>query len=395
MKFFFYFFFIVSFFSFASCGEQPPFSGKIKITPNGDWSNTVYLIQPRNFDGIASSYEGIVLDSAKIDAAGNFVFNKMPESSESVLLQIAIQKRGERFLNKLENEDIEAANYFPLVWENGSNIYVTANADHFQKSFSIKNPSIQNDAMLRLRDIRFESFKNNFSKSERDDHDESKIIERAEALLNFQKPLIEFANECPGLLPAIVAIRWVSIEGDYERVPEFLFNQCEKWKSFLPSHPFVIQLCEKGSRKILPIMKGDVIPDFPMPMFSGETIQLEKLLSKKLTVLDLWASWCAPCRKENRDYLVPLWDNHQDSGFQIIGYALDASDKAWKSAIKKDGADRWLHASHLEGDDSPFFNKLNIKTIPANFLIDGAGKVVAKNLHGEDLVKFVEEYLKN
>ena len=395
MKIIFYFLFVVSFFTFSSCGEQPPFSGEIKITSDSEWANIVYLIQPRNFDGIASSYEGTVLDSAKIDETGNFVFNKMPESPEPILLQVTIQKKGEKFLNKLENDNIEAANYFPMVWENGSNIYVTASANHFQESFSIKNPSIQNDAMLRLRDIRLESIKEHLAFNVIDDHDESRIIKRAEALLNFQKPLMGFAIECPGLIPAMVAIRWVSIEGDYERVPEFIFNQCEKWRNFLPSHPFVIQLCEKSSRKILPTMKGDIIPDFPLPMFSGETIQFKELLDNKLTILDLWASWCGPCRKENRDYLVPLWDNHHEEGFQIIGYALDAGERVWKSAIKKDGADRWLHASHLQGDDSPFLNRLNIKTIPANFLIDGKGKVIAKNLHGEDLVKFVNDYMNN
>ena len=377
----------------TNCGESPPFSGKVTITNDGEWGSMVYLIQPRSFDGIASSYEGIVLDSAIVDVEGNFVFNEMPNAPESILLQIAVQKKGERFLNKLENEHLDRANYFPLIWENGKAINISANAIHFQKSFSIKNPSAQNAAMLRLRDIRIDSFNKHLSINAEDDHDEQKIIEQAEALLNYQKPLMDFANESSELLPAIVAVRWVSIEDDYERVPEFLFNQCEKWKKNTPNHPWVIQLCEKGSREILPVMKGDMIPDFPLPMLSDETFPLKELLSKELTILDLWASWCAPCRTENRDFLVPLWDKHHKAGFQIVGYALDASEKTWKSAIEKDGADRWLHASHLQGDDSPFFNKLNIKTIPANFLIDGSGKVIAKNLHGEDLVKFVDEYM--
>ncbi len=395
MKFYFYFFIIIYFFCFSSCGEQPPFSGKIKITPDSDYASTIYLIQPRNFDEIASSYEGVVLDSAKIDKAGNFSFNKMPEGKEPILLQVAVQKKGEKFLNQLENDSFEAANYFPMIWENGSTISITADVEHFQKSFSIENPSPQNEELIQLRDVRYDSFQKHFSKKDMDAHDENKIIERADALLNFQKPLISFANQTVGLLPAIVAIRWVSVEGDYERVPEFLFNQCEKWKKLNPDHPFVIQLCEKSSRDILPVMKGDIIPDFPLPMLSGDTIQLNKILGKKLTIIDLWASWCAPCRKENRNYLVPLWDKYHEEGFQIIGYAIDAGERAWRSAIKKDGADRWLHASHLQGDESPFFSKLNIKTIPANFLIDEEGKVIAKNLHGEELMTFVNDHMKN
>jgi hypothetical protein len=106
MRIYIYFFFIVSFFSFLSCGDQPPFSGKIEIDPESDWVSRVYLIQPRDFDGITSSYEGVVLDSAIIDTKGNFLFKAMPNAPEPILLQIAIQKEGERFLNKLENDEL-------------------------------------------------------------------------------------------------------------------------------------------------------------------------------------------------------------------------------------------------------------------------------------------------
>lgn len=393
MRFYFYILLVISISILQSCQEQPPFSGGIKIDPDSNWASLVYLIQSRDFDGIASSYEGIVLDSAIVDDNGNFVFNEMPDAKESILIQVAVQKKGERFLNKFENDNLETSNYFPLIWENGNKIFITANADNFQKSFSIKKPSKPNEAMLQLRDIRFESFEKHLSKNDIDAHDENKIIENAEALLNFQKPIMDFAENTPGLLIAMVAIRWVSVEGDYERVPEFLFRQCEKWRNHSPNHPYVIQLCEEGNRSSLPLMQGDNIPNFPMPMLSGDSIPLKDMLGKKLTILDLWASWCAPCRKENRNYLVPLWDKYHDEDFEIIGYALDAGERTWKAAIEKDGADRWLHASHLQGDDSPFFNQLNIKTIPANFLIDGEGKVIAKNLHGEELVKFVNDYI--
>jgi thiol-disulfide isomerase/thioredoxin len=129
-------------------------------------------------------------------------------------------------------------------------------------------------------------------------------------------------------------------------------------------------------------------------MLAGDTLRLQQLLPKgKLTILDLWASWCAPCRRENREVLVPLWDKYHSMGLEIVGYALDASVGAWKKAIATDGASRWPHASHLRGDDAPLMELLRIQTIPANFLLDVEGKVVAKNLHGEELVKFVQKYL--
>lgn len=111
--------------------------------------------------------------------------------------------------------------------------------------------------------------------------------------------------------------------------------------------------------------------------------------------MDIWASWCAPCRVENRNVLVPLWEKYNSEGFQIVAYGLESSETAWSNAIEKDGAFRWLHASHLQGDQNPLMDTLRLKTIPANFLLDEKGRVLAKNLHGEDLIMFVDDYMKN
>ena len=182
------------------------------------------------------------------------------------------------------------------------------------------------------------------------------------------------------------------MEGDYERVPEFIVAQAERWQQEAPVHPWVAQLAAKGDRKSLPVLVGDVLPDSPLPMLSGDTVAMKTLLGKRLTLLDFWASWCAPCRKENRNSLVPLWEKHHGAGFQIVGYALDGSQGTWATAIEKDGVGRWPHASHLQGDDAPLFKELRMTSIPANFLLDQNGKVLAKNLHGEELMKWVEAY---
>jgi thiol-disulfide isomerase/thioredoxin len=129
-------------------------------------------------------------------------------------------------------------------------------------------------------------------------------------------------------------------------------------------------------------------------MRTGDTTGLYKLLGQRLTLLDLWASWCAPCRRENRNVLVSLWDDYHNRGFQIVGYALDSERNIWQAAIEKDGAGRWPHASHLQGDDAPLMQQLRLSTIPANLLLNEQGVIVAKNLHGDALRAFVADYLK-
>lgn len=385
--------FLLSMLVIVSCTDQPSLSGKVKMDPQGDWAPKVYLIDPVTFDGIARSYVGKILDSATVAVDGRFVFDRMPDAPAPRLLEIAIQKKSESHLNKLDNEAPGSGNYFPIIWKNGDQIEISTTADHFQRDLTVKSPSPENEAMLRARDLRLEGFEKFLSGRSPEIHDESGLLEAEKALLDFQRPLMAFAEESEHLLPALAAIRWISTAGDYERIPEFIVGQCEKWSSKRPDHPWVAQLCQYGDREVLPVLKGDMIPNFLLPMLSGDTLALKQLLGKQLTLLDLWASWCAPCRRENRDHLVPLWEEHHQKGFQIIGYALDAGQKAWVRAIEKDGVYRWPQAAHLRGDDSPFFAALRISTIPANFLLDGTGKVVAKNLHGKELAKFVDDYL--
>ncbi|HMQ46203.1 MAG TPA: TlpA disulfide reductase family protein [Saprospiraceae bacterium] len=373
----------------TNCTGQAPLSGKLQLDEG--WAPQVYLIQPRHLDEIATSFVGQVIDSASINADGSFVFEELPNAPDPVLLELVVQPHGTRFANKLENENPMAANYFPIIWKNGDRLQVEASIAQFQSSFSIENPSSGNAALLRLRAIRLAAFQRLKPTTE---HDETQLLEEEAALLSFQQPMMDFAQQTDELLAALLAVRWISPVNDYERIPEFLFAQCQKWQSIQGEHPWVGQLCEKASREQLPILINDQLPDAALPMLAGDTVTLHAVIAnKRLTLLDIWASWCAPCRRENRAVLLPLWEKHHEKGFEIVGYALDASEKAWKKALETDGADRWLHASHLQGDDAPLLATLRIQTIPANFLLDARGKVIAKNLHGQDLVEFVDHYM--
>jgi thiol-disulfide isomerase/thioredoxin len=380
---------------FTGCSKTPPIHGYVILDAKGEWKPTVYLLDPKTWNGIAGSFVGAVLDSAAIGSEGYFAFEKMPDAAESKFFELVIQKKAEaKYANRLDNDDPGTSNYFPIVYKNGDLICVRAEAAHFQRSLTMKKPGAENAALLQLRDIRQAAFgKYLGDKKAGEAHDEAALLDEEKAMRSFQQPIMQFAEQTKLLFPALVAIRWVSIEGDYERIPEFIVGQAERWQQEAPNHPWVAQLAAKGDRKTLPVLVGDVLPDYPLPMLAGDTVALKTQLGKRLTLLDFWASWCAPCRKENRSTLVPLWEKHHGAGFQIVGYALDASQNTWAGAIEKDGVGRWPHASHLQGDDAPLFKELRMTSIPANFLLDENGKVLTKNLHGEELVKWVEAYL--
>ena len=377
-------------FSASRCQTQTPpaLSGHISLRPGR--RPVLYLVQPRSFEEIASNYAGLVVDSAVVQADGSFAFNRFEPPAAPVLLELVIQPVPGRFPNKLIDDDPEKSNYLPLVVQKGMPLRVKAEAEHFQATAMTEPFSADNQALRQLRDIRRQAFGHSPAA---DEHvDEGTLMEQATRLAQFRAPLMAFADTTASMWAALVAVRWVSPENDYERVPEFLSGQCIRWRERYPEHPFTAQLCRRAAPGKLPVMIGDTIPDVPLPMSDGDTLRLHTLLGARLTLIDLWASWCAPCRRENREVLAPLWAEYRDAGLAIVGYALDSSPEAWQAAIRKDGAS-WAQASHLGGDVSPFLEALRVTTIPANFLLDADGKIVARNLHGQALKDFVRVFV--
>ena len=354
----------------------------------------IYLIEPETLREIAASYYGKVIDSAVVNSDGSFEFNNVPKIKEPLLLELALQLTG-KAPNYLQTDDPSRSNYMPILWQLGEHIQITARSDEFQKSFSIEHPSETNKALLDLRDINEKSYQIYLAGKLWQLEDGSQLLEKEQSILQYQTKLMDFADSIPYLMPALVALRWVSPDNIYERIPEFLVNQCDKWMKKQPDHPWVKQLCQEADPSDLPVLVGDVFPNLKFPMLTMDTLALKDLLGKKLTIIDLWASWCTPCRKENREVLVPLWNEFHDLGFQIVAYGLEIDKSTWKAAAESDGADRWFQASELQGDDAPFLKIIRIQTIPANFILDDKGMVVAKNVHGSALVDFVKSYMKS
>ncbi|WP_158845195.1 TlpA family protein disulfide reductase [Algibacter sp. L1A34] len=282
----------------------------------------------------------------------------------------------------------------PILWETGKPLKIRSTSNNFQKDFSIENPSKINKVLLELRNINHKAYQINLLGKHWDVKDGDQLMNKEHAILQYQTELIKFADNTPYLIPALVALRWVNTANDYERIPEFLVNQCNKWKEQKPNNPWIKELCKQSEPSNLPVLIGDVFPNIKLPLITKDTLSIKNELGSKLTIIDLWASWCAPCRKENREVLVPIWDQYHNKGLQIIAYALESDASAWKAATDHDGANRWFQASDLKGDDALFLKKIRVQTIPANFILDENGVVIAKNIHRKALTDWVENYMK-
>ncbi len=137
------------------------------------------------------------------------------------------------------------------------------------------------------------------------------------------------------------------------------------------------------------LIAGMEAPDIALPNPQGDTLRLSALRGK-VVLIDFWASWCGPCRREN-PHVVRLYERFHDKGFEIFSVSLDQSRDKWLDAIQKDGL-RWpCHVSDLRGWNSAAGRLYGISSIPATVLVDREGNILARNLRGAELERKLTE----
>lgn len=191
----------------------------------------------------------------------------------------------------------------------------------------------------------------------------------------------------PGSFANLAAIGLLNHEADF---PEFL-KVYEQFKAKYPSSKNLSGFYGwiESKKALAP---GSEAPDFTVNDPNGNPILLSGFRGK-ITLVDFWASWCGPCRKENPN-VVKLYQKYKGKGFEIFGVSLDEDHQKWTAAIAADGL-IWKHGSELRGWNSSFCQLYNVQAIPYTVLLDREGKIIAINLRGEMLAQQLEKLFEN
>lgn len=159
-------------------------------------------------------------------------------------------------------------------------------------------------------------------------------------------------------------------------------NDSEKASTNVPARQEVAQSDEANSPVI----------SFTMDDINGNPVAVTDVFAKhKITILDFWASWCGPCRKEMPN-LVKLYGRFGKAGLGIIGISLDEDREMWQDAVKTMNMS-WVQLSDLQGWDNSAAQMYGIQSIPFTIIVDNKGHILETELRGEELELFIEKHL--
>ena len=354
---------------FVACKDKSKFTVEGKFENQGQ-EKKVFLY------GMASN-NMVILDSTTLSEKGEFKFSRVSPEADFYRINIG------------QNE-------YMIIAKNGDDINLNADLNNKNHDYTISGAEdadklteftkLKNDYAAKIEVIKAEFEQQVASNPTAREEIVKQITPRyMKAIEDLNVAVIKFAMDNTKSLVSFYAISLVNPSGNEAAMVSY----AEKVDENLKKNSAVKAFVEKVT-KLKAVQIGAQAPDFSIAGLDGNTIKLADFKGKYV-LIDFWASWCGPCRNENPN-VVKAYNKFKDRNFTILGISLDKDKAAWQQAIKQDGL-TWAHASELADFEGSTVRLYQVDAIPSSFLLDPAGKIVARNLRGEELDAFLNKTL--
>lgn len=355
-------------------------SGEAKGLPNGK----MIFLKTQNDVGLVLN-----VDSAKVQDGKFELKGKVKEPSMFALYVKDIQQPVPFIM---ESGEIVVKIDKDSIWK--SKISGTDSNDSFQE-FNDKTNAINK----RLVDYQNKNIQKLMEAQQKKDN--ITIESLKSGYVKIQKEVDDYMNQYPDENPnsyislLLVERLFNSQDFKFEKVKKTFENLNEELRNTTKGKAIseklkTIEKNMKNPAAVKNLNSLKLAPEFSAKSPNGTTISLKESMGK-VTIIDFWASWCGPCRKENPN-VVALYNEFHSKGLNIIGVSLDDEATKWKDAIAKDKL-TWNQVSNLKGFQDPIAIQYDIQQIPTTFVLDSNGNIVAKDLRGDELKAKVQELL--
>ncbi len=356
-------------------GNKKNSSFQLKGTLSDSKAETLYLEK-------LGSAKQVIIDSVILDENGNFEFtNYTPKIG----------------FYRIKTND---KNFAMLVLDSADKVTITGSVKDLGNTFKVEGSPettifIEYNNLSKSRDIKLDSLNKAFQLLMETNKMDSKRMDSLSAI--FETPYNSIINQSNILMvdkiskntnmySSIMAIQAL----DPDKYSDLYKSLDAGLSKKFPNDKNVIMFHEVVER-MLSTNIGQFAPEISLPSPDGKEIALSSLKGK-LVLIDFWASWCGPCRKEMPN-VIKIYSKFKNKGFEIYGVSLDQDKEKWMEAITKDGIN-WPQVSDLKYWDNVAARIYNVQGIPYTVLIDKDGKIIAKNLRGQELEKKIAEVLK-
>lgn len=283
---------------------------------------------------------------------------------------------------------------YPVILENGDRLHFKADLQdengNYEISGSELSEKIRGFAAIQREKTRFEDQMDQdfVALSGRLDH-QAVLALREEFILRYMTYMRDYREKTIAFAEANenLAGFYAMTTLDREFAEAELIAYADKIEGKYDDNAVVRQFLQDiGEFKRLAV--GQPAPVFESLTANNRTVSLADFRGK-YTLLDFWASWCVPCREENPN-IVRQYHQYKDKGFTVFGVSLDGNPGSWLKAVEDDGLE-WTQVADLQAWKSEVIALYNIKAIPASFLLDPEGIIIAKNLRGNELEEFLKK----